>query len=64
MGTNECCAGLLLVLPHSVENRSRRMLRVLFSFPIGLLSSQDSELLWNHVPWLLERNQEIAVKVN
>lgn len=28
-----------------------------------LSSSQDSELLWNHVPWLLERNQEIAVKV-
>jgi len=40
------------------------MLHVLFSFAIGLLSSQDSELLWNHVPWLLERNQEIAVKVN
>lgn len=35
-----------------------------FRFFIVLLSSQDSELLWNHAPWLLERNQEIAVKVN
>nr|XP_058955595.1 transforming growth factor-beta receptor-associated protein 1-like [Pocillopora verrucosa] len=24
---------------------------------------QDSELLWNNVPWLLAKNQEIAVKV-
>ena len=31
-----------------------------FSF---FFSSQDSELLWNHVPWLLAKNQEIAVKV-
>ncbi|XP_031565710.1 transforming growth factor-beta receptor-associated protein 1-like [Actinia tenebrosa] len=28
-----------------------------------LSSVQDYDLLWNHVPWLLEKNQEIAIKV-
>lgn len=29
----------------------------------AFLSSGDSDLIWNHVPWLMEKNQEIAVKV-
>ncbi|XP_067054728.1 transforming growth factor-beta receptor-associated protein 1-like [Acropora muricata] len=28
-----------------------------------LSSSGDSDLIWNHVPWLMEKNQEIAVKI-
>jgi len=33
-------------------------------YVVNFLSSlQDSELLWNHVPWLMEKNQDIAVKV-
>lgn len=28
-----------------------------------LCSLQDFELLWNHVPWLMEKDQDIAVKI-
>ena len=29
----------------------------------SIFSLQDYELLWNHVPWILEKDQELGVKV-